>query len=118
MKDTVYIDKPWGHEIIWAQTSEYVGKIIQIEKTHRLSRQYHKIKEETIIVNRGILTLELGNSTNGNTIQTLRLKPGDTFHIRPGLIHRFCAYDNVVILYEVSTSHLDDVVRIEDDYKR
>ena len=54
------IVKPWGHEIIWAQTDDYVGKLIFIDKGHKLSRQYHNIKEETILVKSGYLTLEIG----------------------------------------------------------
>ena len=36
------IDKPWGHEIIWAETKDYIGKIIHINPGHRLSLQYHE----------------------------------------------------------------------------
>ena len=54
------INKPWGFEIIWSHCDKFVGKILHINKGHKLSRQYHKIKEETIIVQQGLLTLELG----------------------------------------------------------
>ena len=46
------IEKPWGHEIIWAQTKDYVAKVLYIKAGHRLSKQYHQVKEETIYVNR------------------------------------------------------------------
>ena len=110
-----FIEKPWGGELIWAETKDYVGKVLLIKQNHKLSRQYHKVKEETIIVNAGILTLEIGKEEN---LQRLTLNAGQTFHIFPGLIHRFCAEYGPVELYEVSTPHLDDVVRIEDDYNR
>ena len=54
------IDKPWGHEEIWAQSSRYAGKILVINKGHRLSRQYHNVKEETIMVLEGTLVCEEG----------------------------------------------------------
>ena len=54
------IEKPWGHEEIWAQTAGYAGKILFIKKGHRLSRQYHKVKEETIMVQEGVLICEEG----------------------------------------------------------
>ena len=109
------IDKPWGYEEIFAHTRFYVGKILFIEKSHRLSRQYHKVKDETIYVLEGNLSLEVG--INGEPT-TLRLSPGDCFHIEPEIIHRFCAPFGDVKLLEVSTPELDDVVRLEDDYGR
>ena len=58
--DIKKIEKPWGHELIWANTEKYVGKMLYIEKGHKLSRQYHKIKDETIFVQTGIDTYVLG----------------------------------------------------------
>lgn len=109
------VEKPWGREIIWAETEYYVGKILEITNGHKLSRQYHVVKDETIRVLEGILTLELGE--DGQQIQYL--SPGDSWHVTPGTIHRFSA-DNLsdVVLLEVSTTELGDVVRIEDDYNR
>ena len=109
------IHKPWGQEIIWGETGDYVGKVICINRGHRLSRQYHKVKEETIMVIRGTLLLEVGT---GDGIESFDLKRGDNFHVTPGLVHRFCAPYGDVEIVEVSTPHLDDVVRLEDDYKR
>ena len=109
------IHKPWGQEIIWGETGDYVGKVICINRGHRLSRQYHKVKEETIMVIRGTLLLEVGT---GDEIESFDLKRGDNFHVTPGLVHRFCAPYGDVEIVEVSTPHLDDVVRIEDDYRR
>ena len=112
-----HVKKPWGHETIWAQTQDYVGKILHLNKGHRLSRQFHVSKEETIRVLEGTMTLEIGDPSEPGCY-TLILGPGDTFHIEPGLIHRFCAYDTHVTICEVSTTQVDDVVRLADDYKR
>ena len=68
-------------------------------------------KEETINVASGILELKLEEVTKIMT-------PGSTCHIPPGTVHRFCAGRECVTLIEVSTIHLDDVVRLEDDYGR
>jgi len=109
------VKKPWGSEMIWAETKDYVGKILYIKKDHRLSRQYHEIKEETIIIKTGTLLLEIGPEEDRKEII---LKVNDIFHVLPGTIHRFCApYEDVEII-EVSTPHLSDVVRLEDDYDR
>jgi len=107
--------KPWGQEVIWAETKDYVGKLISIDHGHKLSRQYHEKKEETIYVLYGSLSLEVGE---GDEMQEIILKKRECFHIVPGLVHRFCAPYGDVELMEVSTPYLDDVVRLEDDYKR
>jgi len=114
--DTIHVNKPWGNEMIFAHNERYVGKILHIKEGHRLSKQYHKVKDETIYVIQGRLQLEVGE--DGDT-QVMILRSGDAFHIKPGTIHRFCAYDNQdVRLFEVSTPELDDIVRLEDDYDR
>lgn len=111
------IDKPWGHEVIWAKTDKYVGKIISINSGKRLSLQYHEKKEETIFVQEGVLELVL--KENG-VLRTEILFEGQSFHIPTGLIHRFCCPLDCkrVELVEVSTTELDDVVRVEDDFGR
>ena len=119
MKDTLrtrIIKKPWGFEEIWAETSDYVGKILHINKDCKLSRQYHIKKEETIRVMSGVLTLEIGIPDKDLDIR--QLKAGESFHIKPGLVHRFCAIDADVDLVEVSKPFLQDVVRLDDDYRR
>jgi mannose-6-phosphate isomerase len=109
------VTKPWGKEEIWAETPKYVGKYLYINAGHRLSRQYHERKEETIRVLQGLLVLELGVDSN---ITQLTLSPGEIYHVTPRTVHRFCAKDDNVVLVEVSTPELDDVIRISDDYSR
>jgi len=109
------VQKPWGKEEIWAETPKYVGKYLYITEGHRLSKQYHEIKEETIRVLSGTLLLELGTGTD---LVEMHLNPGDVYHVTPKTVHRFSAPMKDVILVEVSTPELDDVVRISDDYSR
>ena len=109
-----HISKPWGHEDIWAKTDHYVGKILFIKKGSRLSYQYHEKKEETLLVLEGLLEVDF--EKNGER-RTIRLKPGETFHNPPLQKHRFIAVENCKLI-EVSTPHLTDVIRLEDDYKR
>jgi molybdopterin converting factor small subunit len=52
------VDKPWGHELIWAKTDRYVGKILHIKAGESLSLQYHRVKDETIMVLTGKLQLQ------------------------------------------------------------
>jgi mannose-6-phosphate isomerase-like protein (cupin superfamily) len=109
------IDKPWGYEIIWAETDRYVGKILHITNGSSLSLQYHNVKDETVMVQSGILTLELGKDSSK---KILKMNPGESQHIPTGMIHRMIACDGDVDVIEVSTSELDDVVRLEDYYGR
>lgn len=108
------VDKPWGHELIWAEATRYVGKILHIRAGQQLSRQYHRVKEETLMVQQGAMTLELGPS---DAIESRRMVAGDVCHVVPGTIHRMIAITDVDVL-EVSTPELDDVVRLEDVYGR
>jgi mannose-6-phosphate isomerase-like protein (cupin superfamily) len=108
------VTKPWGHEVIWAETDRYVGKLLHITRGHRLSRQYHVRKEETFFVQSGEMDLEIGQ---GADIKTLHLRQGDSYHCPPHTVHRMVAVTDVDVI-EVSTPDLDDVVRIEDAYGR
>ncbi len=108
------VDKPWGHELIWAETSRYVGKLLHIRAGERLSRQYHRIKEETLFLQSGEMDLEIGPA---ESIERRRMQKGDVFHVLPGTIHRMIAVTDTDVL-EVSTPELDDVVRLEDVYGR
>ena len=106
------VKKPWGREIIWAETSSYVGKILIINPGHRLSKQYHEEKEETLYVLEGILLNYLEEKVE-------KYFPGQKIHVNPKQIHRFGApEDRRVKVVEVSTNYLEDVVRLEDDYER
>ena len=113
---TKIINKPWGHEEIWAHSEKYVGKILHISSGKRLSLQFHEKKEETIRVLSGTLTLIFGDSID--ELKKTSLSPGETFHVNTGMIHRFCAESGDVVLIEVSTTEIDDVIRLDDDFKR
>jgi mannose-6-phosphate isomerase-like protein (cupin superfamily) len=110
-----HIPKPWGHETIWARTDRYVGKILHVRAGESLSLQYHRRKEETIRVLSGDLRLEIGRE--GEPLTIVELRPGDGWHIGPGVRHRMVAVADTDVL-EVSTPELDDVVRLEDRYGR
>jgi mannose-6-phosphate isomerase len=109
------VPKPWGHEIIWARTDRYVGKMLHVRAGESLSLQYHRAKEETMRVLAGIVALEVGSE--GEERRTVRLGPGEGWHLPPGTRHRLTAVEDADVL-EVSTPELDDVVRLEDRYGR
>ena len=109
------IKKPWGQELVWADTDKYAAKILTIMPGQKLSRQYHRNKDETIYVMQGTLVLELGGK---GEMTRMVCHPGYFRRITPGEIHRFAAPSTGCILMEVSTPELEDVVRLEDDYGR
>ena len=108
-------EKPWGHELLWAWGSRYAAKILHIEAGHRLSLQYHRVKEETLLLICGRLALELEGPA-GSIEQHVAL-PGQVFHILPGRKHRMAALETCDVL-EVSSPELEDLVRLQDDFGR
>lgn len=111
-----HVPKPWGWERIIAHTDRYVGKVLHIERGRRLSRQHHRVKDETIHVLAGTLILEIGPA---GSIERLEVHAGLSVRLPPGTIHRFIAPDHEDCdLIETSTPELHDVVRHEDDYGR
>ena len=109
------VDKPWGHELIWAHTDHYVGKILVIEAGRRLSLQKHRVKDESIYVAAGRLRLWLEDDEG--TVLVEEIGPGEYRHVPTGRIHRYEAIERCELV-EVSTPELDDVVRLEDDFGR
>ena len=95
------VDKPWGHELIWALTDTYCGKVLFVralqceiaERGLELDIEFHRLYVEEVV------------------------GPGFAFHYRPGTVHRVTALEDTTII-EVSTPQLDDVVRLEDAYGR
>ena len=109
------VDKPWGNELIWAHTDRYVGKILHINAGEALSLQYHRVKDETVMVLAG--RMELEHYADGEAPSRTVLEPRVPFRITPGLRHRMIAIEDTDVV-EVSTTELDDVVRLEDRYGR
>lgn len=109
------VEKPWGFELIWARTADYVGKILHINRGHKLSLQYHKIKEETMYVASGSMTLVFENEKG--VLEEILMRQGEAHHIPVGRKHRIVAVEDCEV-FEVSTPHLDDVVRLDDGYGR
>jgi mannose-6-phosphate isomerase len=110
------IQKPWGWELIWALTEQYAGKILFVTAGESLSLQFHNVKDESWYVLEGRAHLEIGKAGEASLDQEV-IVAGAAFRLRPGTVHRLRALDDTRIL-EVSTPHLDDVVRLEDRYGR
>jgi mannose-6-phosphate isomerase len=114
--DVRKVEKPWGHELIWAVTDVYVGKVLFVKAGHSLSLQFHRQKDESWFVQSGRAKLELGDAGE-SVLKEEVIAAGAAFHYPPGTVHRVTAIEDTTIL-EVSTPQLDDVVRLEDAYGR
>ena len=110
------VDKPWGHELIWALTDRYAGKLLFVKAGESLSLQFHKVKDEAWYVLEGRAELELG-APGERMLASEVVGPGAAFRFQPGTVHRVRALEDTTI-FEVSTPELDDVVRLEDRYGR
>ena len=117
MITTKIIEKPWGYEEIYAENEKYIGKVLHIKAGHRLSKQYHKVKDETLMLFSGQAYIEYSGERGG--YMNVRMHRGYSYRILPGVVHRLSASqaEDADVL-EVSTPEGDDVVRLEDDYKR
>ncbi|MDQ2983137.1 MAG: cupin domain-containing protein [Actinomycetota bacterium] len=109
-------EKPWGYELLWAHADAYAGKILFVRAGHALSLQFHREKDESWYVESGRAEVQLGEAGNA-VLATEVVGPGTCLRFRPGTVHRVKALEDTTIL-EVSTPHLEDVVRLEDDYGR
>jgi quercetin dioxygenase-like cupin family protein len=112
--ETRKVPKPWGHELIWAHTDRYVGKILHIKAGESLSIQYHEVKDETVHLLSGNLLYRVHI---GGELRDVHLAVGDSFRLTPGTVHQMEAVTDCDVL-EVSTPELDDVVRVKDRYGR
>ena len=83
---------------------------------HSLSLQFHREKDESWYVQSGRAKVELGEVGEAVLVEEI-VTVGSAFRFEPGTVHRVTALEDTTIL-EVSTPHLDDVVRLEDSYGR
>lgn len=109
------VEKPWGHELWWADTPDYAGKLLHVEGGHRLSLQLHREKDETSYLLSGRMLLTFGPTED--ELEETEIGPGYAWRVEPGMVHSIEAIEDSVVL-EVSTPHLDDVVRLQDPYRR
>lgn len=110
------VSKPWGRERILEVNEKYALKILEVDAGHRLSLQYHERKMETMYCLYGYGKLFI--CADGMD-REVAMVPGRYITILPNHVHRLEAgYQSPVIILEVSSPELDDIVRLEDDYQR
>jgi len=109
------VEKPWGHEVWFAHTDRYAGKLLYVNAGHRLSVQYHEAKDESSYLFSGRLMLSTGDDPD--RLDVAEIASGDAWRNEPGSLHTIEAIEDSVVI-EVSTPELDDVVRLSDRYGR
>jgi len=109
------VEKPWGFELIWARTDDYVGKLLFVRGGEALSLQFHEEKDETLFLYGGELRMTIGPGVH--SLRSVELRAGESIRIHPGVLHRMEAVTDCT-LFEASTPELDDVVRVQDRYGR
>lgn len=109
------VEKPWGKEIWLELNDKYCYKRIEIKAGFKTSYQFHNFKLETNYIVKGNAEVWLEND-NG-VVEKFYMKEGDFFTVTPPKKHRVIAITDV-ILQEVSTPEVDDVVRINDEFNR
>ena len=112
--DTPRTDKPWGYELLVAQTDVYVGKVLHVTAGQALSLQYHERKDETIHVLKGEIVFRV--QIDGELVER-RMGEGESYRIVPRTVHQMEAVTAADLL-EASTPEVDDVVRLKDRYGR
>ena len=119
LKETKIVKKPWGEEAWFAQTENYMGKVLIIKPGEQVSLHYHKHKEETMYVMFGVMEVYTSGPDGTIVLQEI-LCAEDVLHIPPGTLHSMkCVSDpQAVYLFEVSTPHPDDSIRVKDFYGR
>jgi mannose-6-phosphate isomerase len=116
MKTGDHIDKPWGWEEILDLNDKYCIKHLFIEDGKRLSLQYHERKMETLILVSGACDVTWGRGVDERVEAMVLSKP---YPVMPGTVHRMRGMSpEGALILEVSTTELDDVVRLDDDYGR
>jgi hypothetical protein len=123
-KNIYKVIKPWGHEL-WINGKHpcYAFKQVFVLAGTKTSLQYHNFKQETNVLLNGIAILHYKNNNISNDLVTpvdtkcVKIYPVSSIDVMPLTLHRLEAVSDVT-LYETSTPHLDDVIRVLDDNKR
>lgn len=109
------VSKPWGKEIWLELNDKYCYKRIYINAGTRTSYQYHENKLETNYIIDG--KAEVWLEDDNGIVEKKVMGKDEYFTVAPPKKHRVIALTDL-ILQEVSTPEVDDVIRIEDDSDR
>lgn len=113
------VKKPWGKEY-WIHLGEkFCLKLLSIKGEERTSLQFHDLKVETHYIHKGELELSFNENSELDieNLDKVILEAQNVVHIPNKVLHRTKAIKDTLI-FEVSTPHPNDVIRVEDDKQR
>lgn len=106
--------RPWGREILIGLIPKVcMGKLLLINKGSKGGLQKHQLKDEAHYLYAGKLLYRFDDGSG--QVQEKVLEAGSCVHVPPGAVHQEEALDDC-ILFEISTPHFNDRVRMEEDY--
>jgi mannose-1-phosphate guanylyltransferase len=107
--------RPWGYYDLIDYGDGFQVKRIHVNPGSKLSLQKHKKRAEHWVVVKGIATITRG-------IKTFKLRENESTYISKGEIHRLENSEKQQLeIIEIQTGKYleeDDIIRLEDDYKR
>ncbi|WP_373034683.1 mannose-1-phosphate guanylyltransferase/mannose-6-phosphate isomerase [Sulfurimonas sp.] len=107
--------RPWGTYTILEDAKGFKIKRIEVKPNKRLSLQKHKHRNEHWVVVSGIATVTIND-------KTFTLNQNESTYIKAGDVHRLLNDSNeLLVIIEAQVGEYtgeDDIVRIDDDYKR
>jgi mannose-6-phosphate isomerase-like protein (cupin superfamily) len=105
-----FVEKGWGHELIWATNDKYCGKLLKFNKDAKFSMHFHSVKDETWYILDGRFEVHWINTRDATTDSRI-LIAGDTWRNEPLFPHQVICIEAGTII-EVSTPD-----SIEDNYR-
>jgi quercetin dioxygenase-like cupin family protein len=105
-----FVEKGWGHELIWATNDKYCGKLLKFNKDARFSMHFHSEKDETWYVLSGKFEVKY-IVTKTASVQSEILTEGAVWRNKPLEPHQVICLEEGTII-EVSTPD-----SVEDNYR-
>lgn len=105
-----FVEKGWGHEMIWATNDKYCGKLMHFNSGAKFSMHFHAEKDETWLILSGRFLVEYID-TKDASVHTKMLEKNSVWHNVPLLPHRLVCLETGTIV-EVSTPD-----SVEDNYR-
>ena len=103
-------EKGWGHELWICNSEKYCGKLLFFKEGKKCSYHYHKLKDEVFYLQSGKIIVRYNVDSDefkgDDSWNRMVLRPGDTFHVKPGMRHQMEALEDSE-LFEFSTQHFE-----------
>lgn len=100
------IKQPWGHEILWANTKEYYGRVLIVLEGNQTSKIFYKKNKNTIFVLQGLVQISIDGS---NKI----LNEGESYNIPPKSMYQISAIKGDATVLEAGNNFNDLPVEVK-----